>query len=78
MLTPDKTTFRRAQTDSPDTLTLFFSVDGTDALGRPTSSDWVQETVTFTEAEAEMIAGLVSRARKSFCDRVNASLVAES
>ena len=71
MLTPEQTTFRRAQTDEADKLTLFFSVDSVDAIGRPVSSPWEAVSVTFTEEEATAIAAVVARARQAFCDRIN-------
>ena len=73
MLTPEQTTFRRAQTDEADKLTMFFSVDSMDAIGRPVSSPWEAVAVTFTEEEATVIAAIVARARQLFCDKINNS-----
>lgn len=72
MLTPDKTTFRRAQTDSPGSLEVFFSIDSTDALGRPVDGPWGSVSVEFTEQEQSVIAGIVARARQAYCDKINA------
>jgi len=70
-LTPDKTTFRRIQTDSPAKITAYFSVDATDALGRQIAGPWEPVTITLTEEEAAFALALVARARQAFCDKIN-------
>lgn len=70
-LLPEQTTFRRIQTDDPSSLTAFFSVDATDALGRPQAGPWEAVTVTLTAEEAAFAASLIGRMRQAYCDRVN-------
>lgn len=73
-LTPEQTTFRRIQTDDPSSLTAFFSVDATDALGRVTAGPWESVTLPLTADEAAFALALVGRLRQAYCDQVNAAL----
>jgi hypothetical protein len=77
MLTTDKTTFRRIQTDNPVRLTAFFSVDATDALGRVIEGPWDSVTLELTAEEAAFAANIVSRMRQAYCDKVNACSTTE-
>ena len=74
MLTPEQTTFRRIQTDDPSSLTAFFSVDATDALGRVTAGPWESVTLPLTAEEAAFAGALVARLRQAYCDQVNTQL----
>ena len=71
MLTPDQTTFRRLQTDSPGSVTMYFSVDAADAMGRVIDGPWHAITLELTPEEQIFSAGLVARFRQTFCDQIN-------
>ena len=75
-LIPEQTTFRRIQTDDPASLTAFFSVDGTDALGRPQAGAWESITLPLTAEEAAFALALVGRLRQAYCDKVNDAVTA--
>jgi hypothetical protein len=71
MLTPDQTTFRRAQTDDTSGITVFFSMDLTDPFGQVKVGDMEAVRVEFTADELPVIAGIVSRARAMYVDGKN-------
>jgi len=70
-LLPEQTTFRRLQTDAPASLTVFFSVDAQDALGRVTDGPWESITLALTPEEVTVATGIVARFRQAYCDRIN-------
>lgn len=70
-LTPEQTTFRRIQTDNPGVLTVYLSVDATDATGATIDGPWRPVDIALTEAEAAAALAVVARARQSLCDRIN-------
>jgi hypothetical protein len=74
-MTPDQTTFQRLQTDSPDAVTVFLSLDGTLADGSTITGPWDAFTVPLTEAEIATAAGIIDRAREQFAARINAAQV---
>lgn len=73
-LTAAQTTFRRVQTDDPATVTVYFSVDATDALGRVTAGPMEPVTLALTEVEAGHAAAIIARARDAYVAQVNASV----
>jgi len=73
-LTPNQTTFRRIQTDDPSAITVFFSVDATDALGRVVAGPMEAVNLTLTSDELAFAASLVERARAAYVAAKNAEL----
>jgi len=71
MLTPEQTTFRRAQTDDTNGITVFFSMDLTDPFGQVKVGDMEAVRVEFTPDELPVIAGIVARARALYVDGKN-------
>lgn len=72
MLTSDKTTFRRIQTDDPTTLTVFFSIDAADAIGRTVAGPMEAVNLTLTTDELAFANAIVGRARQAYVDAKNA------
>jgi hypothetical protein len=70
-LTADKTTFRRIQTDDPSAITVFFSVDATDALGRVVAGPMESVQLTLTGEELAFASALVERARAEYVNAKN-------
>ncbi len=70
-LTPEQLTFKRLQTDAPDTVSVFVAVDGVLADGTPITGSWESITITLTPEEAAAALAIVNRAKQEFCDRQN-------
>jgi hypothetical protein len=71
MLSPNQTTFRRIQTDDPTGITVFFSVDATDALGRTVAGPMEAVQLTLTSEELAFASAIVERARAEYVNQKN-------
>jgi hypothetical protein len=76
-LSLNQTTFRRIQTDDPTAVTVFFSVDATDALGRVVAGPMEAITMPLTGEQLTFAAGLVEHARMAYVAQKNAELAPE-
>jgi hypothetical protein len=66
-----QTTFRRVQTDDPTKLTVFFSIDATNAMGDVIPGPMEPIVVSLTEQEISNTATIVARARQQYVDMKN-------
>ena len=59
------------QTDSPDSISVFLSIDGVLADGSLVSGPWREMTIALTDAEKAVAAAIIDRARVAFVEEVN-------
>ncbi len=71
-ISPNQLTYRRHQSDSPTTMTVFVSMDGTLVDGSPIEGPWRGVTVTLTDAQAQVILDVIDLAKTTEADRINA------
>lgn len=72
MITADDTTWRYAQTGTPDRVCLFFSVDTFTRSGDRVDGPTEDVSVETTAEEQAVLAGIIERGRSAFLAKKNA------